>query len=153
MKELMRIGWVLLIQYISSRSESWDSAVIIFVLATVFSWQIIFSAIDYKLHNDGKVSGRDFSVQLYSIISPMAVFSPIICMVSFSVLAFLRACGIEGMRSKFSSWKKQVVIYRENYLEFDCDSLESERTNPATGLVMSGGTDVAGNSYGVSGYP
>jgi len=49
--------------------------------------------------------------------------------------------------------EKQVVIYRENYLEFDCDSLESERTNPATDLVMSGGTDVAGNSYGVSDYP
>lgn len=152
MKSLLRLGWILFVQYISCRLANWDLSISIYLLSLTFLWQMIFIVFNYKIENGSEINNNNVSFLTYLLFSLPAMFSPVISILVFFSIPVLIMLQNSGLKAKFVSLKEKAVLYHDPFDSSDVDSPASELTNPATGLVMSGGTDVAGNSYGVSNH-
>ncbi|EGV3463184.1 type IV conjugative transfer system lipoprotein TraV [Salmonella enterica] len=94
-----------------------------------------------------------FSKVIWYIIMPIcSLISP---MLSLMIFIFGTLCDLRKVSNCISikDWMKTQVAVEEsdNHVSLDFESVEFSRSNPATGLPMSGiGVDIGGNSYGYS---
>lgn len=74
MKELMRIMWVLLIQYIACSLAGWATSVMLLILALLIMWQGIFAYINYRVRKQKCLySQKDVSPVMYMVLSVPAI--------------------------------------------------------------------------------
>ncbi|MDA6574774.1 hypothetical protein OSK75_23890, partial [Escherichia coli] len=75
MKELTRILWVFLIQYISCRLAGWETSVTFLTLALLIIWQGIFARVNYLIRQQkNKLGRKDVTPVMYMVLSVPALF-------------------------------------------------------------------------------
>ena len=156
MKELMRIMWVLLIQYIACSLAGWATSVMFSILALLIMWQGIFAYINYRVRKQKCLySQKDVSPVMYMVLSVPAICFPVLALFIFFGLSIYRVCVISGVTVGDESLKDQFYFDRA----FQSDPFPYESglhdsagagLNPATGLPMCGLVDTSGNFYGCS---
>jgi hypothetical protein len=153
MKELIRIMWVLLIQYIACWLAGWETSVILLTLALLIIWQGIFAWINNRVRKQKcSHSKNDVSPVMYMVLSVPALCFPVLALLIFFGLSVYRVCvigavtvGEQPFRSNFTLDSDHVV----KLTELDHDMFPS--INHDTGLPMCGKLEPAGNLYGVWG--
>lgn len=150
MKEVMRVLWVVSVQYIACWFSGWDAASTFFMLVVLFLWQMIFTYINHHLSRRKEGDSRDVSSLIYLLCSFPALFSPLISMLIFIGLTVFRVCTIGGVTVGAKSLKEQFTFDGAYIGQSDTDCSEPMRSNPATGLPMCGVVDSSGNAYGSS---
>lgn len=153
MKELLRIIWVMFIQCIACWFAGWDISATLFVLVATILWQGVFVGINYRIRLHHKNESKDITVLTYLLLSFPALFSPFISTLICNGWMVFRTLKISGVTILDTPLGKALILNNKHSHDCNSDSVEFERTNPATGLVMHGGTDIAGNPYGLSNYP
>ncbi|EPF0317076.1 hypothetical protein ACSN7O_004467 [Enterobacter chuandaensis] len=154
MKELMRIMWVLLIQYIASSLAGWETSVTLLTLALVIIWQGIFAGVNNSIRKQKNTYGkRDVSLVMYMVLSVPALCFPVSALFIFFGLSVYRVCVIGGVTVGDEPLKKQFIAKGAASTPSFIENEGFEEINPASGLEMCGATDIAGNLYGMSNYP
>lgn len=156
MKELLRIMWVLLIQYITCSLTGWASSVTLFVLALMVIWQGVFVYVNNNIRiRKNTLVQKDVSPVMYMVLSVPALCFPMLSLFIFFGLSIYRVCVIGGVTVGDESLKEQ--FYFDRTFQSDPFPYESELhdsagvgLNPATGLPMCGLVDTSGNFYGCS---
>lgn len=149
MKELMRIMWVLLIQYIACSLAGWATSVILLILALLIMWQGIFAWINYRVRKQNCLySEKDVSPVMYMVLSVPALCFPVLALFMFFGLSIYRVCLIGGETAGDESLKEQ--FYFDRTFQSDPFPYESESKIEVTvGLPMCGSLEAAGNVHGV----
>jgi len=154
MKELMRIMWVLLIQYIACSLAGWATSVILLILALLIMWQGIFAWINYRVRKQNCLySEKDVSPVMYMVLSVPALCFPVLALLMFFGLSIYRVCLIGGETAGDEPSKKHLIAKGAARTPYYIENVGFEEINPASGLEMCGATDIAGNLYGMSNYP
>ncbi|HHQ5927654.1 TPA: hypothetical protein ACSRQ9_004666, partial [Enterobacter hormaechei subsp. steigerwaltii] len=95
MKELTRILWVFLIQYISCRLAGWETSVTFLTLALLIIWQGIFARVNYLIRQQkNKLGRKDVTPVMYMVLSVPALFFPLLSVLIFCSLSIYRVCTI-----------------------------------------------------------
>ncbi|EAB6844897.1 surface exclusion protein [Salmonella enterica subsp. enterica serovar Kottbus] len=153
MKNLIQIGLVVMLQFIACYLGGWDRPETGFILVFVLLWQGLFIWLFHQISKKHNTPGEyKFSKVIWYIIMPIcSLISP---MLSLMIFIFGTLCDLRIVSQCISirEWIKYQVVVEEsdNNFRLDFESVEFSRTNPATGLPMSGGVDIGGNSYGCS---
>lgn len=154
MKELMRIMWVLLIQYIACSLAGWATSVTLLIFALLIMWQGIFAWINYRVRKQKYLySQKDVSPVMYMVLSVPALCFPVLALFIFFGLSVYRVCVIGGVTVGDEPLKKQFIAKDAARTPYFIENEGLEEINPASGLEMCGATDIAGNLYGMSNYP
>ncbi|MGF5621274.1 hypothetical protein ACQE9L_23925, partial [Klebsiella pneumoniae] len=110
MKELMRIMWVLLIQYIACSLAGWATSVMLLILALLIMWQGIFAWINYRVRKQKYLySQKDVSPVMYMVLSVPALCFPVLALFIFFGLSVYRVCVIGGVTVGDEPLKKQFI--------------------------------------------
>ena len=136
MRCLTHITLVTVIQFIACYLAGWGNAETIFMLFFIVLWQGLFIWLFSQIRKKRNVSDEfKFSKGVWYITIPVSsLLSPLLSLMVFII----------GTQS-------QVNEQTNEDLHLDFDNMDFHRTNPATGLPMSGiGVDIGGNSYGYS---
>lgn len=149
MKELTRILWILLIQYIACRLAGWETSVTLLTLALLIIWQSIFARVNYVIRQQKNTLGKkDVTPVMYMVLSVPALFFPLLSVLIFCSLSVYRVCTIGCVTVGDSPFKEKFVFDHQ----FQCEPFpyESEsKTEITVGLPMCGSLEAAGNVYGV----
>ncbi|EEN9365882.1 surface exclusion protein [Salmonella enterica] len=153
MKNLIQTGLVVMLQFIACYLAGWDMPETGFILAFVLLWQVLFIWLFYQISKKHNTPGEyKFSKAIWYIIMPVcSLISPLL---SLMIFIFGTLCDLRRVSQciTIKEWmKSQVVEESDSSVTLDFEPVEFGRTNPATGLPMSGiGVDIGGNSYGCS---
>lgn len=149
MKEFVRILWVLLIQYFACLLAGWETSVTILTLTFVIIWQGIFAGVNNIIQQRNNVhSKKDVTSVKLMALSVLALFSPLLSVLTFCSLSVYRVCLIGGITVGDKPFKEQFIFHGEYLGHPDTDPPIVELSNPATGLPMCGIVDSSGNAYG-----
>ncbi|EAS9108532.1 surface exclusion protein [Salmonella enterica] len=153
MKNLIQIGLVIMLQFIACYLSGWNMPETGFILAFVLLWQGLFIWLFHQISKKHNTPGEyKFSKAIWYII--MLVCSLISPLLSLMIFIFGTLCDLRRVSQciTIKEWmKSQVIEESDSNVTLDFESVEFGRTNPATGLPMSGiGVDIGGNSYGCS---
>ena len=96
--------------------------------------------------------GFKFSKGVWYITMPVSsLLSPLLSLMVFIIGTLYELRRVSGCVSVREWMQSQVNEQTNEDLHLDFDNMDFHRTNPATGLPMSGiGVDIGGNSYGYS---
>ncbi|EBU8532328.1 surface exclusion protein [Salmonella enterica subsp. enterica serovar Leoben] len=154
MKNFIQICLVMMVQFIACYLAGWDMPETGFILAFVLLWQGLFIWLFHQISKKHNTPGEyKFSKVIWYIIMPIcSLISP---MLSLMIFIFGTLCDLRKVSNCISikDWMKTQVAVEEsdNHVSLDFESVEFSRSNPATGLPMSGiGVDIGGSSYGYS---
>ncbi|EBI1834457.1 surface exclusion protein [Salmonella enterica] len=153
MKNLIQIGLVVMLQYIACYLAGWNMPETGFILAFVLLWQGLFIWLFHQISKKHNTPGEyKFSKAIWYIIMPVcSLISPLL---SLMIFIFGTLCDLRRVSQciTIKEWmKSQVIEESDSNVTLDFESVEFGRTNPATGLPMSGiCVDIGGNSYGCS---
>lgn len=154
MKRTGLTPYVLLMQYITCHLAEWPVPETVFSLIFILLWQgifiSVFSRIEKKQSRDKRYIGGGITwillLPCISLISPLMTIVTLICLTIYELRKISGSTGVK-------EWLKSQIVSQstesDNKFRPDFEPVEFGRTNPATGLPMSGiGVDIAGNPYG-----
>lgn len=145
--------YVLLMQYIACRLADWPVPETVFSLIFILLWQGIFISVfcriekKYPLDKRYKGGGILWVLLLPSValISPLVSIMALICL---TIYELRKISGSTGVRAWLKSQTARQPAGTGNEFRPDFEPVEFGRTNPATGLMMSGCVDAGGNPCG-----
>ncbi|EEV5595271.1 surface exclusion protein [Escherichia coli] len=153
MRCLTHIALVTVIQFIACYLAGWGNAETIFMLFFIVLWQGLFIWLFSQIRKKRNVSDEfKFSKGVWYITMPVSsLLSPLLSLMVFIIGTLYELRRVSGCVSVREWMQSQVNEQTNEDLHLDFDNMDFHRTNPATGLLMSGiGVDIGGNSYGYS---
>ncbi|EOV3930568.1 surface exclusion protein [Escherichia coli] len=153
MRCLTHITLVTVIQFIACYLAGWGNAETIFMLFFIVLWQGLFIWLFSQIRKKRNVSDEfKFSKGVWYITIPVSsLLSPLLSLMVFIIGTLYELRRVSGCVSVREWMQSQVNEQSNEDLHLDFDNMDFHRTNPATGLPMSGiGVDIGGNSYGYS---
>ena len=153
MRCLTHIALVTVIQFIACYLAGWGNAETIFMLFFIVLWQGLFIWLFSQIRKKRNVSDEfKFSKGVWYITMPVSsLLSPLLSLMVFIIGTLYELRRVSGCVSVREWMQSQVNEQTNEDLHLDFDNMDFHRTNPATGLAMSGiGVDIGGNSYGYS---
>ncbi|HBA9130369.1 TPA: surface exclusion protein [Escherichia coli] len=153
MRCLTHIALVTVIQFIACYLAGWENAETIFMLFFIVLWQGLFIWLFSQIRKKRNVSDEfKFSKGVWYITMPVSsLLSPLLSLMVFIIGTLYELRRVSGCVSVREWMQSQVNEQTNEDLHLDFDNMDCHRTNPATGLPMSGiGVDIGGNSYGYS---
>ena len=153
MRCLTHITLVTVIQFIACYLAGWGNAETIFMLFFIVLWQGLFIWLFSQIRKKRNVSDEfKFSKGVWYITMPVSsLLSPLLSLMVFIIGTLYELRRVSGCVSVREWMQSQVNEQTNEDLHLDFDNMDFHRTNPATGLSMSGiGVDIGGNSYGYS---
>ncbi len=153
MRCLTHIALVTVIQFIACYLAGWGNAETIFMLFFIVLWQGLFIWLFSQIRKKRNVSDEfKFSKGVWYITMPVSsLLSPLLSLMVFIIGTLYELRRVSGCVSVREWMQSQVNEQTNEDLHLDFDNMDFYRTNPATGLPMSGiGVDIGGNSYGYS---
>ncbi|EAM6648772.1 surface exclusion protein [Salmonella enterica subsp. enterica] len=153
MRCLAHIALVTVIQFIACYLAGWGNAETVFMLFFIVLWQGLFIWLFSQIRKKRNVSDEfKFSKGVWYITMPVSsLLSPLLSLMVFIIGTLYELRRVSGCVSVREWMQSQVNEKTNEDLHLDFDNMDLHRTNPATGLPMSGiGVDIGGNSYGYS---
>ncbi len=153
MRCLAHIALVTVIQFIACYLVGWGKAETVFMLFFIVLWQGLFIWLFSQIRKKRNVSDEfKFSKGVWYITMPVSsLLSPLLSLMVFIIGTLYELRRVSGCVSVREWMQSQVNEETNEDLHLDFDNMDFQRTNPATGLPMSGiGVDIGGNSYGYS---
>ncbi|EHK1107323.1 surface exclusion protein [Salmonella enterica] len=153
MRCLAHIALVTVIQFIACYLAGWGNAETVFMLFFIVLWQGLFIWLFSQIRKKRNVSDEfKFSKGVWYITMPVSsLLSPLLSLMVFIIGTLYELRRVSGCVSVREWMQSQVNEKTNEDLHLNFDNMDLHRTNPATGLPMSGiGVDIGGNSYGYS---
>ncbi len=153
MRCLAHIALVTVIQFIACYLADWGNAETVFMLFFIVLWQGLFIWLFSQIRKKRNVSDEfKFSKGVWYITMPVSsLLSPLLSLMVFIIGTLYELRRVSGCLSVREWMQSQVNEQTNEDLHLDFDNMDFHRTNPATGLPMSGiSVDIGGNSYGYS---
>lgn len=153
MRCLAHIALVTVIQFIACYLAGWGNAETVFMLFFIVLWQGLFIWLFSQIRKKRNVSDEfKFSKGVWYITMPVSsLLSPLLSLMVFIIGTLYELRRVSCCVSVREWMQSQVNEKTNEDLHLDFDNMDLHRTNPATGLPMSGiGVDIGGNSYGYS---
>lgn len=153
MRYLAHIALVTVIQFIACYLADWGNAETVFMLFFIVLWQGLFIWLFSQIRKKRNVSDEfKFSKGVWYITMPVSsLLSPLLSLMVFIIGTLYELRRVSGCLSVREWMQSQVNEQTNEDLHLDFDNMDFHRTNPATGLPMSGiSVDIGGNSYGYS---
>ncbi|MEZ2578069.1 hypothetical protein [Buttiauxella ferragutiae] len=137
MKELMRVMWVLFVQFITCWFAGWKPPAILFTLGMMLIWQLLFIGVNNRVQQRHGGVAYDVSGLTYMLLAFPAICSPLLSMLLFSGLAVFQVCKTGGITVGERPLKEQFVFDSKYTNRFASECEEFEVIKPTTGLPMS----------------
>lgn len=147
MRCLTHIALVTVIQFIACYLAGWGNAETIFMLFFIVLWQGLFIWLFSQIRKKRNVSDEfKFSKGVWYITMPVSsLLSPLLSLMVFIIGTLYELRRVSGCVSVREWMQSQVNEQTNEDLHLDFDNMDFHRTNPATGLPMSGiGVDLGG---------
>ncbi|EYB64736.1 surface exclusion protein [Escherichia coli] len=153
MRCLTHIALVTVIQFIACYLAGWGNDETIFMLFFIVLWRGLFIWLFSQIRKKRNVSDEfKFSKGVWYITMPVSsLLSPLLSLMVLIIGTLYELRRVSGCVSVREWMQSQVNEQTNEDLHLDFDNMDFPRTNPATGLPMSGiGVDIGGNLYGCS---
>ncbi|WP_447495823.1 surface exclusion protein, partial [Escherichia coli] len=140
MRCLTHITLVTVIQFIACYLAGWGNAETIFMLFFIVLWQGLFIWLFSQIRKKRNVSDEfKFSKGVWYITIPVSsLLSPLLSLMVFIIGTLYELRRVSGCVSVREWMQSQVNEQTNEDLHLDFDNMDFHRTNPATGLPMSG---------------